>query len=173
MTVYLLRITNAVLRNPAPEFVAEPEHWRLYASCGEADADSCQLLQSIATMQAARDQKDALAALAKLVHVAASGKPLQTFYDEKQCHVIHRFHHAGRERVVWRIRRGSVRIAFYYGNGRLIFLADAVVKRKNTLSQAEKSELERKVIEFVNAEQAGTLRLFDFVPSPANPGAAP
>lgn len=124
-------------------------------------------------MRALKDRKSAIAALVKLVQIAASGKPLQVFYDEKQCHDIHRFQYGGQERVVWRIRRGDIRIAFYYGNGHLIFLADALVKRKDKLSQADKSALERQIIEFIDAEQASALTLLDFVASQVQTGATP
>lgn len=162
MPLHLLRINYSALRRQAPEPLAEPGHWRLYAPCVKADAGTCHLLHSIAKMRAVNDRKAAIAALDKLVQVAASGKPLQVFYDEKQCHDIHRFHHDGQERVLWRIRRGDIRIVFYYGNGRLILLADALVKRKDTLSKAEKSALERQVVEFIDAEKADLLAAFDF-----------
>lgn len=173
MPLQLLRINYGALRHSAQEPSAEPTHWRLYAPCSEADPDTCHVLQSIVQMRALKDRKAAIAALVKLVQVAASGKPLQIFYDEKQCHAIHRFHHDGRERVVWRIRSGDIRVVFHYGNGRLVFLADALVKRRDTLSRAEKAALERQVTEFIEAEQANALALFDFVAPSAHPGATP
>lgn len=124
-------------------------------------------------MPTAKDRRAAIAELAKLVQVAASGKPFQVFYDEKQCHDIHRFHYDGKERVLWRLRRGDVRIVFYYGQGRLILLADALIKRKDRLSKAETSALEAQVVAFIDAEKANVLTPFEFDapndPSGANP----
>ena len=173
MPLRLLRINYAALRYPGQEPLAEPGHWRLYAPCTQADANTCQLLHNIAFMQDGRDRKAALAALHKLIQVAASGKPLQVFYDEKQCHDIHRFRYDGQERVLWRIRHNAIRIVFYYGKGRLILLADALVKRKDTLSPAEKSALERQVATFLDAEKASQLEPFELQAPPAHPGASP
>lgn len=171
MALRLLRISYGALGHQGREPLAEPGHWRLYAPCAEADANTCHLFQSIANMQAVRDRKAVLAELVKLVQVAASGKPLQVFYDEKQCHEIHQFQYDGKERVLWRIRRGDIRIVFYYGHGRLIFLADALVKRRDKLTKAEKSALEAQVIAFIDAEKANTLAPFDFDASRDQSGA--
>lgn len=173
MPLHLLRINYRALGRETPEPVAEPGCWRLYAPCAEADAAACQLLQHIAGMQSIRDRKAALAALDKLVKVAASGKPLPVFYDEKQCHDIHRFRHDGHEHVLWRIRNGDIRIVFHYGHHRLILLTDALVKRKDKLSTAETSALERQVKAFLDAEKAGSLSLFDVENPPDPPGARP
>jgi len=97
--------------------------------------------------------------LAKLVQVAALGEPLEVHYDKKQCHPLHRFHHAGKDRVVWRIRKNSIRLPFYYGEGRLIFLTGALVKRKDKLTPAERASLEKQVKKYIDEEQANNLRL--------------
>lgn len=160
MPLHLLRINHRALRHEAPEPITEMGHWRLYAPCDQADETTCRLFQRIAQLPAAADRKAALAALVKLVQVAASGKPLQVFYDEKQCHELHRFNYCGHERVVWRIRKGDIRIAFLYGQGRIVFLADAFAKRKDRLTRAEQSALERAVSAFIDAELTGALAPF-------------
>lgn len=165
MPIHLLRISFRTLRYKASEPYAEAGHWNLVARCEGGDEGSCVLFRHIAGMPAASDRKAALAALVKLVQVAASGQPLQTFYDETQCHELHRFHYAGHDRVVWRIRKGDVRVAFFYGQGRVVFLADAIVKRKDRLSHSEKAALEREVITYIDAETAGELVVFESSPN--------
>ena len=51
--------------------------------------------------------------------------------------------------------------------------ADALVERKDTLSKAEKSALERQVAVFIDAEKADQLAFFEFQAPPAPPGARP
>ena len=51
--------------------------------------------------------------------------------------------------------------------------ADALVKRKDTLSTAEKSALERQVATFLDAEKASQLEPFELQAPPAHPGASP
>lgn len=108
-----------------------------------------------------RDLKAAVQAVVKLVQLAALGEPLQAHYDEKQCHPLHRFQYLEKERVVWRIRKGSIRLPFYYGRGRLIFLTGALVKRKDKLTAGEKLTLEEQVRRYIDAEQANSLQMMD------------
>jgi len=121
--------------------------------------EECRLIKDLQTMADQRDLRAALQALTKLVQVAALGEPLEVHYDKKQCHPLHRFHHAGKDRVVWRIRKNSIRLPFYYGEGRLIFLTGALVKRKDKLTPAERASLEKQVKKYIDEEQANNLRL--------------
>jgi len=121
--------------------------------------EECCLIKDLQAMADRRDLRAVLQALAKLVQVAALGEPLEVHYDKKQCHPLHRFHHAGKDRVVWRIRKNSIRLPFYYGEGRLIFLTGVLVKRKDKLTSAERASLEKQVKKYIDEEQANNLRL--------------
>lgn len=59
--------------------------------------------------------------------------------------------------MVWRLRKGDVRLVFYYAEGKVIFLADALAKRKDKLSAGEKKKLENEIKTYIDAEQANEL----------------
>lgn len=157
---FLLRINFKSLGVPKSEPAPNDKSRELYAKCNERSADTCDLFQQIAGM-ATKDQKAAMAALHKLVEVAASGQPVTDFYDNKQCHEMHTFNYLGKERTVWRIWKGNVvRITFYYGEGRAILLTHAFAKYENKLTTAQKKMLEKEVIAYIDAANANTLQLF-------------
>lgn len=108
MPLHLLKITFASVGIPGPEPAPDATPWSIYASCEEQRGETCELFQQIRRMPVTRDRKDALAALRKLIQVAASGKPLTAFYDKKQCHEIHTFHYDGRDTTIWRIRQNDI-----------------------------------------------------------------
>jgi len=164
MPLHLLKISFASVGIPGPEPVAEAAPWSIYASCEEQSALACGLFQKIRSMPATRDRKDALACLRKLIQVAASGRPLTVFYDKKQCHEIHSFHHDNRERTIWRIRHNDIRLAFYYAEGRLIFLCHVFTKREDKLNEQQKLALEAEAKRYIDAEKDGTLKPFSAAP---------
>ncbi len=105
------------------------------------------------------DRKSALAALSKLVEVAASGKPITAFYDKKQCHDIHTFKYKNKERTIWRIWKGDVvRVTFYYGDGKTVLLTHAFAKYEDKLTSAQKKNLENEVQEYLDAIDEKTIR---------------
>lgn len=158
MVLYLLEINEHRLGRPSVCSVSNASRtpWRLLARCESNQADSCLLLQQIAMIGRAnpQDAKSALSALAKLVQVSAVGQPLEVFYDKKQCHPIHDFIYKERRHVLWRIRKGDVRLVFYYAQDRVIFLADTFSKRKDKLTNGEKKQLEDEIKTYVDAEMA-------------------
>lgn len=159
MPVHLKRITFKSLGLPdEQEPKSSPENWQLFAPCLGEGFSNCELFEQIKALSSARDQKHSMLALRKLVQIAAMGAPLTVHYDKKQCHELHTFSYKDREQVIWRIRHGDIRLPFYYGQGRLIFLAGVLPKRKGKLSRAEASALEREVKRFIDAEGEGMLR---------------
>lgn len=58
------------------------------------------------------------------------------------------------KRVVWRLRKGDVRFVFYCGEGKIVFLAEALAKRQNKLTVSEKIQLENEIKTYIDAEQA-------------------
>ena len=123
------------------------------ARCAENDALTCELLHQVADLELAA-RKAAILTMEKLIQVAASGQPVAEFYDEKQCHKTHSFEYKGKTRDVWRVRRGDVRVTFYYGQDKLILLTHAFAKHKDKLTEAQKCDLERAVEAFIDAEEA-------------------
>lgn len=160
MHVYLLQIDEQSLGKPgsldAPRGSAA---WQLLGRCETDSAESCLLLRKIVELgnSSKEDAKAVLAALDKLIRAAATGQPIESFYNKKQCHPLHEFVYKGRRHVIWRIRKGCVRIAFYYAQGKVIFLADALVKRRDKLSNGEKRQLEKEVKIYIDAEDAQRL----------------
>ena len=157
----LKRVGFGIVGSDLPEPMPAAQSWRLYSAVEDGEEDECQLRADMAKLEDKRDLKAAVQAVTKLVRVASLGDPLQVHYDEKQCHPLHRFHYRGKECVIWRIRKNSIRLPFYYGNGRLIFLTGALVKRKDKLTGAEQSTLEDQVKRYIDAEQADNLRMID------------
>lgn len=159
--MHFLRINFKALGAPEPEPVPGAKPWELYARCHAKNSASCDLFQQIAGLEP-KDRKAAMAALYKLVQVAASGQPITTFYDKKQCHDIHTFNYQGKERTVWRIWKGDVvRVTFYYGEGRTILLTHAFAKYEDKLNKAQKAMLENEVIAYIDAANAKTLHIFE------------
>lgn len=130
--------------------------WKVYARWNGESIASCSLLVQIAQMQA-RDRKDALGLLDKLLRVAANGAPFEDFYDKKQCHEAHRFQYRNSTHVVWRIRKNNVRLAFYYGNRRLVLAAQIFTKRRDKLTDAEKAAIEQEIKAYLDADAINQL----------------
>lgn len=158
MALHLKRVTfKAIGYYSQPEPQHQTSNWQVYAPCENNDFTACVLFSQIQQMTSKGDQKAALLALKKLIQVAALAQPLTVHYDKKACHELHRFVYEGKERVIWRIRHGDIRLPFYYGQGKLIFLAGALPKRKDRLTTAETAALEKEVKRYIDAEAAGEL----------------
>jgi hypothetical protein len=125
--------------------------------CSSPETEECPFLEQVGQLEDLRDRKAALQALKKLIEVAASGLPMTHFYDKKQCHEIHSFQYDGKTRRIWRIRQGIIRLPFYYGAGRLLFLPTVLVKRRDKLTRGEALELETHIKEYIQAEEANSL----------------
>jgi hypothetical protein len=109
-----------------------------------------------------KDRNAALAALHKLIQVAASGKPITDFYDKKQCHNIHTFQYDGKDRTIWRIWKGDVvRVTFFYGDGQTVLLTHAFAKYEDKLTNAQKKMLEKEVITYLDALKANKLNFIE------------
>lgn len=158
---FFLRINFKALGATDPEPVPSAKPWRLYARCDAEDVETCGIFQQIINL-VGKDQRAAMSALHKLVHVAASGQPVTNFYDKKQCHEIHTFHYKGKERIVWRIWKGDVvRVTFYYGEDRMILLTHAFAKTEDKLTKGQKAMLEAEVKAYIDAVDANSLHFFE------------
>lgn len=158
---FFLRINFKALGAPDPEPVPGVKPWELYARCDARDSETCELFRQVSSL-VQKDRKAAMAALYKLVQVAASGLPITNFYDKKQCHDIHTFNYQGKERTIWRIWKGDVvRVTFYYGEGRSILLTHAFAKYEDKLTKSQKAMLESEVIAYIDAANAKTLHCFE------------
>jgi mRNA-degrading endonuclease RelE of RelBE toxin-antitoxin system len=146
----VLQRSSIGIRQPDP--VAGYGARKLVAWCEADDADTCFLLKEVVKLEV-MPRKAVILAIDKLLQVAASGQPVAEFYDEKQCHKTHSFDYKGRARDVWRVRKGDVRVTFYYGQDKLILLTHAFAKHKDKLTKAQEKELERAVKAFVDAEE--------------------
>lgn len=150
----LVEITFKVLSIPEPEPRKETGAWTLVSRLIETPTKSCEIIQQILGMTSPQDQKAALAALHKLIKVTATGLPLPTFYDKKQCHEIHQFQYLGKKRVIWRIWHGNIRLAFYYGENKLIYLPLVFPKREDRLEKKQQLDLQESTKLFIDAELA-------------------
>lgn len=155
MPVHLLEINELSLGKPKLSGGSHnPAAWKLLSRCESEQSESCLLLQKIVELGRSNkeDGQAALSSLDKLIKVAATGQPIEGFYDKKQSHPLHEFYYKEQKRVVWRIRKGDVRIAFYYAKDKVIFLADGLAKRKKKLTEGEKKQLEDEVKAYIDAE---------------------
>lgn len=160
MPLHLKRITFQSIRvqtQPEPKLLENS--WLVFAPCESDDYSNCILFAQIKALKSQEDQKSAVLGLKKLIQVAALGQPLTAHYDAKHCHELHEFKYKGKTRVIWRIRHGDIRLPFYYGHGKLIFLAGALSKRKDKLSKTEELTLEKEVKRYIDAEKKGELLL--------------
>lgn len=139
----------------------------MQARCEQDDVNSCVFLRQVVELgkKNKSDGKSALAALQKMFEVAKTGQPLESFYDKKECHVAHEFTQAGVSQKIWRIRKGDIRIYFYYSGGKVVYLTAAMAKRKDKLSAGEIRQLENEVELYRQARQSQTFKLV----SPSRP----
>lgn len=159
---FLLEITPKVFGMPEPATdVVESPAWMLQARCAEDRADSCGFLKEVAEIakKDKKDRKDTLALMHKLFMVAKMGHALENFYDDKQCHCAHEFKVGDVSHKIWRIRKNSVRVYFYYTKGKLIYLAAAQTKRKNRLNSSEKKQLEDEVKLYITAQAKNKINI--------------
>lgn len=152
----LRRIDFAALGTSEPEPHQEPDAWDLLSVSDEALEDD-DLFQQIRELKSRNDQKNALASLHKLVQVAATGHPISGYYDKKECHETHHFKYQGKTRKIWRIRKGDIRLFFYYGKHRLILLPAVFAKRSDKLTAAQCQKLEAVTKAFIEAEASNTI----------------
>lgn len=159
MTIHLLEITETTIGKPFPDIVPRLDRWKLMARCASQDPNTCYFLKQIADLGKSNrvDGKAALSALAKLLQVAQTGQPLESFYDKKQSHQLHEFDYKGITHVVWRLRKGDIRLVFYYAEGKVVFLADALAKRQDKLSVGEKIKFENEIKTYIDAELANEI----------------
>jgi mRNA-degrading endonuclease RelE of RelBE toxin-antitoxin system len=160
MRFTLLRITHRLFGLSTVDSVQAPNAWLLYAWCLSDTRESCALLKQMQDMQH-NDRHTSLLGLKKLIDVAATGKPLNEFYDSKKCHKTHEFEYKNRPRTIWRIRHGDVRISFYYGQGKVVLLTHIFPKRSDKLSEGQKKDLEATVKAYIDAEDDGALTILE------------
>lgn len=105
---------------------------------------------------AENDRRPALKSLAYFIQVAQNGPPLTQHLDKKQVHEVHEFDSpvSGKKEKIWRYRRGAIRILFYYGNDRVLLLADIVAKRSDKFETAVLNKAEQAVNEYLSAVAA-------------------
>lgn len=161
MPFYFLEINEQTLgKANATSVSLSATRWVLVSRCESDTSESCVLFEQMKSLGRSntRDFKSAMAALEKLVKVAKLGQPLESFYDKKQSHELHIFEYKGKKHVIWRIRNGDIRLTFYYGHERIIFLPGLIQKRTDKLTPAEKLGLESEVVAYLEAVEAQELK---------------
>lgn len=103
----------------------------------------------------------AVKAIKHFISLARFGKPLIQLVDEKKVHEAFKPFYcqaSQKKETVWRYRRGDVRILFFYADGKIIFLTDIVIKRKDQLSTSEQKSAIRCVEDYLNAELSNSIK---------------
>jgi hypothetical protein len=138
---------------------ANPKRFKVSSACPTGNANDAEIWSCIQALSSALDQKTALQGLLYFVKVAQSGPPFTASFDKKTMHETHEYISAvtGRLEKIWRYRRGDIRLLFVYAEDRVVLLCDALAKRKDQLSQAEKLAAERAVDAFLRAQQNHSL----------------
>src|SRR5699024_5112008 len=160
MMLHFLKVTSELFGlQPVGQKPDRPPNWELRARCENSSESSCLFVQQLLALSRKneRDGRDAQRAMVRLIHVAATGLPLENLYDKKQCHVAYEFSYLGASCKVWRIRQGAVRIYFSYVQDKIIYLAAVAAKRKDKLSKFEKDSLEKEITLYLNAEANNSL----------------
>ena len=159
---FLLTLTPELLGLPSvKESIQQSPSWQLQARCEEESAESCIFLQQLVELhvKSQRDGSDALLALKKLFTIAKSGMPITHFYNSKQCHEAHTFKIEGVEHKIWRIRKASIRIYFYYSEGKIIYLAALKAKRQDKLTTSELKQLQDEVSVYLQSKKDNLLKV--------------
>lgn len=134
--------------------------WKVYGYCLRNDALSCELLLRSKNMNLI-DANHLIKGMAKLMKKACVGKPLESMYDDKQCHEAFTFTRStGQEQKVYRIwPGGNVRIYFCYGLDKSITVFYGLSKRKDKLNEGEVSALSSVCEEFLVAHEENQLNI--------------
>ncbi|OWQ86920.1 hypothetical protein CDN99_19640 [Roseateles aquatilis] len=130
------------------------------SECAEADPDSAEIWTQIQALPSQVHQRVAIAALLMLVKVAQGGQPLTQAFDKKALHETHAFRSSvsGKVERIWRLRRGDIRLLFYYAQDRVVLLSTILVKLRDRLTVGEQLAAEGAVDRFLEARQRRLLR---------------
>jgi hypothetical protein len=136
--------------------------WKVYGWCSEGNLSSCELLARAKLMEVL-DAKHLLSGMAKLIGLACVGKPLKDMYDSKKCHESFTFtRNNGVEEKIHRIwPSGDMRIYFCYGSNKTIIVFYGLSKRKDKLTDGEKSELQVACEAFLTAQEQNKLIILE------------
>jgi hypothetical protein len=131
--------------------------WQILSICENDQAESCRVQTGIGNMEK-QDRAQARSDLQKILTYAETGQKWESRFDEKQCHEAHEFAYKHRRHVIWRFRLSRyLRFYFVYGPDKTLYLIDAGCKRKNRLTQAEKTELEDRVRPLLDAMETNQI----------------
>lgn len=129
-----------------------PGAFKVYCVSATEDPADAELVELLSSLEA--NERNAFRnGMSTLLKVANSGRKLETHFGSKECHEAHRFNHAKQEHVVWRIRRGDLRILFYYGANRILLITDSFPKHRGKLTNAQKLKSERTIKAFIEAKK--------------------
>jgi hypothetical protein len=118
--------------------------WSLYAIC---DDDERTFLDSLALSQ---NQIDKL--LAALERLASLGQ--QSFTSEK-------LHHVCEEPKIYQLRKGNLRILWFYSDGNLMICCNAFEKRQRKTPQTELDTAIALHAEYIDAVACGNIEILD------------
>lgn len=148
-------------RRPDP-----PHGWKVYGLCESDDPESlCLTTRAKTEKWINKDTRAALGALQKLVARCDTGQPLNSLFDEKQCHWAFEVNHCAKTRKkekVWRLWVGGiVRLYFCYGPNRELIVAWALRKREDDLKEREERELNDAFRAILAALESGQYKTID------------
>lgn len=116
--------------------------WKIYTICTAEVRNTCTTNADIRLLELV-DKKAALSSYINFLNRAGTGQNLTALYDEKQCHEAHSFRMNGEAVKIFRIwGSGVIRIYFLYLPDKVILILKTWPKRKDKLSDGEKSQLE-------------------------------
>lgn len=142
--MYLRRLKIKDFLKPEEDAATYPEMpnaYKVYCTSETEDPRDAVIIDWVKDLTKA-ERKVFQNSMSTLMKVANSGRPLQSHYDEKQCHEIHSFLHRGKMHHIWRIRAGDLRILFCYGTDRIILLISTFPKHTDRLTNAQKLNAE-------------------------------
>ncbi len=122
-------------------FAVTENSWHVYLLCSSSDLRTCYIYNDAINLE--KTYKSKYKNMMRVLgQNCESGKPLNIFYNEKECHPILTIKVDGNEEKIWRIRQGELRLCFVYlpPEKRLILLR-LFVKNDDRLKKKEKSSL--------------------------------
>lgn len=133
--------------------------WKIYTICTGVDRRTNTTNADISVLDSA-DKKAALTSYVNLLDKAHTGQSFNNLYDTTQCHEAHSFKFKGKSVKIFRIwGAGVIRIYFLYLPEMNIVILKTWPKRKDKLSQGEKTELEAIAEQVLECLQSANFNL--------------
>jgi len=115
--------------------------------------DQARIWSDLDQLDHSADKNTGVAAVTHFIKLAHLAPPLHQHVDKKKLHDIHSYRSTvtGKTEKIRRFRKGDIRVLHYACDDGRIILINVVAKRSDTLTRAQKNEVERRLDNFLSA----------------------